>query len=178
MSRRAALPITDKRLIAPTRRTQGPPKMPEFASRLAPPAKRPPSPSPAALARGKARPGPRNSNDIYDNGPINGNTDATLPYDRQKGPPNAREARAGLLAHWPGFLLSSDDLSLTPRQILLTASRSDLENDANSIGPAAGGGTPEIAISVSNQYRRRIGAVCSPGKVIEVGIAPAANPRG
>jgi uncharacterized repeat protein (TIGR03803 family) len=47
--------------------------MPQFASRLAPPAKGPSAP---ASAPGRKRPGPRDSNDIYDNGTTNGNTDA------------------------------------------------------------------------------------------------------
>jgi uncharacterized repeat protein (TIGR03803 family) len=51
-------------------------KMPEFASRLAHPVKRPGTSITPALARAKTRPSPRDSNDIYDNGPINGNTDA------------------------------------------------------------------------------------------------------
>ena len=51
-------------------------KMPEFASKLAHPVKRPSSPTSPALARAKMHPGPLQANDIYDNGPTNGNTDA------------------------------------------------------------------------------------------------------
>jgi len=51
-------------------------KMPQYASRLAHPVKRPLPPNSLALQRAKARRGPLDSSDIYDNGPINGNTDA------------------------------------------------------------------------------------------------------
>jgi len=51
-------------------------KMPQFASRLAHPAKPQAPGKPAAFAREKLRRRPLDSNDVYDNGPINGNTDA------------------------------------------------------------------------------------------------------
>ena len=51
-------------------------RMPEFAARLAHPVKRPSPPISPALARAKMHRGPLDSNDIYDNGPTNGNTDA------------------------------------------------------------------------------------------------------
>ena len=51
-------------------------RMPEFASRLAHPVKRLSTPMSPALARAKMHPGPLQANDIYDNGPTNGNTDA------------------------------------------------------------------------------------------------------
>jgi len=51
-------------------------RMPEFASRLAHPVKRPGPPVSQALPRARMHRGPLDSNDIYDNGPINGNTDA------------------------------------------------------------------------------------------------------
>ena len=51
-------------------------KMPQFASRLAHPAKRLLPPETSAMQRAKARRGPLQADDIYDNGPINGNTDA------------------------------------------------------------------------------------------------------
>jgi uncharacterized repeat protein (TIGR03803 family) len=51
-------------------------KMPQFASRLAHPAKPQAAGRPAAFARPGMRRGPLDSNDVYDNGPINGNTDA------------------------------------------------------------------------------------------------------
>ena len=50
--------------------------MPQFASRLAHPVKRPSPHQLSGAARAQARRGPLDSNDIYDNGPINGNTDA------------------------------------------------------------------------------------------------------
>ncbi len=56
-------------------------KMPEFASKLAHPVKRPGPPMSPALARARMHRGPLDSNDIYDNGPTNGNTDAwTINY--------------------------------------------------------------------------------------------------
>jgi len=51
-------------------------KMPQFAARLAHPAKRLAPTNSSALARAKMHRGPLDSNDIYDNGPFNGNTDA------------------------------------------------------------------------------------------------------
>jgi hypothetical protein len=51
-------------------------RMPEFASKLAHPVKRPGPPISPALARARMHRGPLDSNDIYDNGPTNGNTDA------------------------------------------------------------------------------------------------------
>jgi hypothetical protein len=51
-------------------------KMPEFASRLAHAAKRVPPPKSSAIARAKGYFRPLQDNDIYDNGPINGTTDA------------------------------------------------------------------------------------------------------
>jgi uncharacterized repeat protein (TIGR03803 family) len=51
-------------------------RMPEFASKLAYPVKRPGPSTSRALARARMHPGPLQANDIYDNGPTNGNTDA------------------------------------------------------------------------------------------------------
>jgi uncharacterized repeat protein (TIGR03803 family) len=51
-------------------------RMPEFASKLAHPVKRPGPRTSPALARARMHRGPLDSNDIYDNGPTNGNTDA------------------------------------------------------------------------------------------------------
>ena len=51
-------------------------RMPQFASKLGHPVKRPGPPTSPALARAKTHRGPLDSNDIYDNGPTNGNTDA------------------------------------------------------------------------------------------------------
>ena len=51
-------------------------KTPQFASRLAHPARRPASRPNPALARQRSRSGPPQNGDIYDNGPINGTTDA------------------------------------------------------------------------------------------------------
>ena len=49
--------------------------MPQYASRLAHPARRVPPKSQVFAGTTKRR-GPLDSSDIYDNGPINGNTDA------------------------------------------------------------------------------------------------------
>ncbi len=51
-------------------------KMPQYASRLGHPVKRLLPPETFAMQRAKARRGPLQADDIYDNGPINGNTDA------------------------------------------------------------------------------------------------------
>ena len=51
-------------------------KMPQYASRLAHPLKRLPPPKSEVFARAAKHPRPLDSSDIYDNGPINGNTDA------------------------------------------------------------------------------------------------------
>ncbi|MGA8877532.1 MAG: hypothetical protein WB555_18490, partial [Candidatus Korobacteraceae bacterium] len=49
-------------------------KMPQYASRLAHPLKRVAPPKTSAMQPAKARRGPLDSSDIYDNWPINGNT--------------------------------------------------------------------------------------------------------
>ncbi len=51
-------------------------KMPQYASRLAHRSKRVLPPETSALQRAKTRRGPLDSSEIYDNGAINGNTDA------------------------------------------------------------------------------------------------------
>ena len=71
----AALPMAAQNSVPPTAVQAA--RMPQIASRLAHPAPRPASPPKSAVAR----PGPRRApggggNEIYDNGPINGNTDA------------------------------------------------------------------------------------------------------
>jgi len=70
----AALPMPAQNSVPPTAVQAA--RMPEFASRLAHPSPQPasrPNPTPE---RQKSRSGPPQGNDIYDNGPINGNTDA------------------------------------------------------------------------------------------------------
>ncbi len=69
----AALPMAAQDSVPPTAVQAA--RMPQFASRLAHPAGRPASPPKPALARQGSR-NPGQGNDIYDNGPINGNTDA------------------------------------------------------------------------------------------------------
>ena len=71
----AALPTPAQNSIPPTAVQAA--KMPQFASRLAHPAPRPPStPNPVLARQGSRRTPGGGGNDIYDNGPINGNTDA------------------------------------------------------------------------------------------------------
>ena len=56
-------------------------KMPQYASRLAHPSKRVAPPKSQAFAKASRHRGPLDGGDIYDNGPINGNTDAwTINY--------------------------------------------------------------------------------------------------
>ena len=94
-------------------------KMPQFASRLAPPAKRPAPLN--SVARAKSRPGPRDGNDIYDNGPINGNTDAwTINFgfivgDTFNVANNGTEVTGMSFGAWlsPGDTLTSAELSIT-----------------------------------------------------------------
>ena len=70
----AALPMPAQNSVPPTAVQAA--RTPEFARRLAPPASRPISrPNPAPVRQG-SRNGPPQSGPIYDNGPINGNTDA------------------------------------------------------------------------------------------------------
>lgn len=70
----ALIPVFAQNSVPPTAVQAA--KMPQYASRLAHPAKRLLPPEPSALQRAKARRGPLQAGDIYDNGPINGNTDA------------------------------------------------------------------------------------------------------
>jgi len=71
----AATPTTAAQNVTPPTAVQAA-RTPHYASRLAHPAKRPLPPKPSAALRAKARRGPLDPNDIYDNGPPNGNTDA------------------------------------------------------------------------------------------------------
>jgi len=96
-------------------------KMPQFASRLAHPVKRPvPSVSPA-LARAKMLRGPLDSSDIYDNGPINGNTDAwTINFgfitsDSFTVPNGGATITGGTFGMWlfSGDTLNTAELSIT-----------------------------------------------------------------
>ena len=94
-------------------------KMPQFASHLAPPAKRPAPLN--SVVRAKSRPGPRDSSDIYDNGPINGNTDAwTINFGFIVGDTfylanNGTEVTGMSFGAWlsPGDTLTSAELSIT-----------------------------------------------------------------
>ncbi|MGA2905785.1 MAG: choice-of-anchor tandem repeat GloVer-containing protein, partial [Candidatus Korobacteraceae bacterium] len=70
----AALPAWAQNTVPPTAVEAA--KMPEFASRLAHAAKRVPPPKSSAFAPAKGHFRPLQSNDVYDNGPINGTTDA------------------------------------------------------------------------------------------------------
>ena len=70
----AALPMPAQNSVPPTAVQAA--RMPEFASRLAHPVGRPASRPNPALARQGSRSGPPQGGPIYDNGPINGTTDA------------------------------------------------------------------------------------------------------
>src|SRR5664279_4742645 len=70
----AALPLSAQKSVPPTAVQAA--KLPQFASRLAHPASRPASPLFSALARRWSRNRGPGDGPIYDNGPINGNTDA------------------------------------------------------------------------------------------------------
>jgi uncharacterized repeat protein (TIGR03803 family) len=70
----AAIPAFAQNSVPPTAVQAA--KMPQYASRLAHPAKRLPPPKSQVFARATKHRGPLDSSDIYDNGPTNGNTDA------------------------------------------------------------------------------------------------------
>ncbi len=70
----AAVPVFAQSSVPPTAVQAA--KMPQYASRLAHPARRLAPPKSQVFARTTKHRGPFDSNDIYDNGPINGNTDA------------------------------------------------------------------------------------------------------
>ncbi|MGO9562593.1 MAG: choice-of-anchor tandem repeat GloVer-containing protein [Candidatus Korobacteraceae bacterium] len=95
-------------------------KMPEFASRLAHPVKRPGPPKSPALARARMHRGPLDINDIYDNGPINGNTDAwTINFgfitSDSFTAPNGSIITGATFGMWllSGDTLTSAELSIT-----------------------------------------------------------------
>jgi hypothetical protein len=96
-------------------------RMPEFASRLAHPVKRLSTPMSPALARAKMHPGPLQANDIYDNGPTNGNTDAwTINFgfitsDSFNVASNNTSVTGMSFAAWltPGDVLGSAEVSIT-----------------------------------------------------------------
>ncbi len=70
----AAIPAFAQNSVPPTAVQAA--KMPQYASRLAHPLKRMPAPKSQVFARATKHRGPLDPSDIYDNGPINGNTDA------------------------------------------------------------------------------------------------------
>ncbi len=96
-------------------------KMPRFASRLAHPVKRPGPPASPALARARMHRGPLQPNDIYDNGPINGNTDAwTINFgfvvsDTFTVPSGGATITGGSFGMWlfSGDTLNTAELSIT-----------------------------------------------------------------
>ena len=69
-----AVPLFGQNSVPPTAVQAA--KMPQFASRLAHPARRMTPPKSQVFAGASKHRRPLDSNDIYDNGPINGNTDA------------------------------------------------------------------------------------------------------
>ncbi|MGO9304630.1 MAG: hypothetical protein ACLP3R_13225, partial [Candidatus Korobacteraceae bacterium] len=96
-------------------------KMPAFASKLAHPVKRPSPPISPAVARARMHRGPLQANDIYDNGPINGNTDAwTINFgfvvsDTFTMPSGGDTITGGTFGMWlfSGDTLSTAELSIT-----------------------------------------------------------------
>ncbi len=70
----AAIPAFAQNSVPPTAVQAA--KMPQYASRLAHPARRVSPPKSQVFARATKHRGPLDPGDIYDNGPINGNTDA------------------------------------------------------------------------------------------------------
>jgi len=74
MIKAAAVPVFAQNSVPPSAVQAA--KMPQYASRLAHPAKRLLPPKSQVFARAAKHRGPLDSGDIYDNGPINGNTDA------------------------------------------------------------------------------------------------------
>ena len=70
----AAVPVAAQNSVPPTAVQAA--KMPQYASRLAHPARRMSPPKSQVFAGASKHRGPLDSSDIYDNGPINGNTDA------------------------------------------------------------------------------------------------------
>ncbi len=96
-------------------------KMPEFASRLAHPVKPQASRKLPPLAPARNHRGPLDGNDMYDNGPINGNTDAwTINYgfivsDSFNLTSNTVPITGASFGVWlsPGDTLTSAELSIT-----------------------------------------------------------------
>ncbi len=100
-------------------------RMPQFASKLAHPVKRPSSPISPALARARMHRGPLQANDIYDNGPTNGNTDAWTinfgfivsdSFNVSQG--NNTSITGMSFAAWmsPGDVLGSVEVSITSNE--------------------------------------------------------------
>ena len=96
-------------------------KMPQFASRLAHPAKRLLPPKAQPPQRPKTRRGPLDSTTIYENGPIDGNTDAWVinfgfvVSDTFNIASNSTQVTGGTFAMWffLGDTLTSAELSIT-----------------------------------------------------------------
>ncbi len=96
-------------------------KMPEFASRLAHPVRPQASRKAPGLVPKRSHLGPLQSNDIYDNGPTNGNTDAwtinfgVIVSDTFNVANNNSSVTAMSFAAWifPGDVLSSAEVSIT-----------------------------------------------------------------
>jgi uncharacterized repeat protein (TIGR03803 family) len=115
----AAVPCLAQNSVPPTAVQAE--KMPQFASKLAYPVKRPSSPISPALARARMHRGPLQDNDIYDNGPINGNTDAwTINFgfvvsDTFTMPSGGDTITGGTFGMWlfSGDTLSTAELSIT-----------------------------------------------------------------
>jgi len=116
----AALPMPAQNSVPPTAVQAA--RMPQFASRLAHPAPQPASPpNPTPARQGSRRTPGGGGNDIYDNGPINGNTDAwsinfgfivsdTFYVTANQTPITGMSFGAWL---FPGDTLESAELSIT-----------------------------------------------------------------
>jgi uncharacterized repeat protein (TIGR03803 family) len=116
----AVLPVTAQDSVPPTAVQAA--RQPQFAKRLAPPASRPASQTKPATARQGSRSFPGGQgNDIYDNGPINGNTDAwtinfgfivsdTFTVANSQTPITGMSFGAWLI---PGDIMSSAEISIT-----------------------------------------------------------------
>ncbi|MFZ0314291.1 MAG: hypothetical protein WAL85_16410, partial [Candidatus Korobacteraceae bacterium] len=116
----AALPMAAQNSVPPTAVQAA--RMPEFAKRLAHPAPRPASrPKPSTARPGSRRSPGGGGNNLYDNGPIDGNTDAwtinfgfivsdTFTVANEQAPVSGMSFGAWL---FPGDTLESAQVSIT-----------------------------------------------------------------
>ena len=115
----AATPMLAQSSVPPTAVQAA--KLPRYASRLAHPVKRLTPPKSQVVGRPTKQGGPLDSGDIYDNGPINGNTDAwTINFgfvvsDTFNVTADSTTVTGMTFAAWliPGDTLTSAELSIT-----------------------------------------------------------------